>query len=270
MYMYPSDQYYHPWLPMNPKYMVKRARRKGNRRIIRRSKVKRAPRDALAPTHRLPGPSDPTAALLYRAPVFAMGSKRIKLPYYEQGLNITGTAGALAKYQFSANGCYDPNITGAGHQPLGFDTMMTFYEQGVCLASKITVTFMNNGANACRVGVVLTPDTTTPVTGDVVENGLLRMVPLDAPAYATGAGNGQRIKGVSLSCDCASYFGRKSFRELLDDPNLQFTAAANPPEQVYYQLITWGAWTGDNTNVYADVVLEYDCIFWEPRKVAGQ
>jgi hypothetical protein len=195
---------------------------------------------------------------------------RRKLPYYEYQLARTSTAGAIATYFFSANGLFDPNITGTGHQPLGFDTMMTYYEQYTVLSAKISVTFLNNGTNAIRAAVAITPDTTAPVIGDIVENGLMRMTALDAPGYSTGAGAGIRIKRLNLNCDVAAYFGRKTAREMLNDSTLQGTVAANPSEQVYFAISVWGGFFADNISSAFDVCLEYDAIFWEPRKVSQQ
>jgi len=86
-----------------------------------------------------------------------------------------------------------------------------------------------------------------------------------------GYGTGQRIGRLDLNCDVVKYFGRKSSREILDDVNLYGTVAANPTEQVYFCINTWGfGGLTDNTSVACDVVIEYDAVFWEPRKVAAQ
>lgn len=208
--------------------------------------------------------------LITRIPLMTRASKRVTIPYYEYQLARTRTAGASTSYFFSANGVFDPNVTGTGHQPMGFDTMMLYYEQYVVMSSKITVTFVNNGANAVRAGVALTPDTTALVIGDAVENGLIKFVALDSAGYSTGAGTGTRIKEVSLDCNCASYFSRKTQEEMVNDTTLVGTAAANPTEQVYFCVTTWGGFFPDNTAVNLDVVLEYDVVFWEPRKLSQQ
>jgi len=223
------------------------------------------------PTHRqgLTAQSE----LIRRIPVFGKASHRVKLPYYEFQLSLSSTAGAIATYIFSANGVYDPNITGTGHQPMGFDTLMLYYEQYTVVASKITFTASNGGIHASRMAVSLAPDTTTPTIVEVVENGEIKMQVMDGvcnqASNGTGYGTGPRIKTVSLNCDVASYFGRRTQRELLNDVNLTGTAAANPTEQVYFVLSTWGL-TNSNGGVTFDVVLSYDVIFWEPRKLAQQ
>lgn len=50
-----------------------------------------------------------------------------------------GTTSTLGTYQFRCNGMYDPNYSGAGHQPFGFDQMCTFYKKYTVIGSKITV-----------------------------------------------------------------------------------------------------------------------------------
>jgi len=234
--------------------------------LIKKSNAKRAPTERKGRTAQ--------ADLLGQVVLFGNASKRVKLPYYEYQISRSGTAGAISNYFISANGIFDPNVTGTGHQPMGFDTMMTYYEQYTVMASKITVCFCNNSLQAVRAGISLTPDTTAGVIGDIVENGLIKFVALDAPNVGTpgacAGGGGARIKSVSMDCNVASYFGRKTQREMLNDTNLYGTAGANPTEQVYFDIITWGAFSADNTTVLLDFVVEYDVIFWEPRKVSQQ
>lgn len=219
----------------------------------------------------------PTAIneLIRRIPVFNKPSMRVRLPYYDYQLFRTTTAGAIGTYFFVANGVFDPDFTGTGHQPMGFDTLMLYYEQYTVVRSKISVTAINNGANAIRFAVSLTPDTTAPVIGNLVENGEIKMTVLDAPAYNTGAGNGGgkygRTDTINLSCDCAKYFGRLgNDRQILNDPTCAGTAAANPTEGVYFAISVWGGFFTDNIAMNFDVVIEYDVVFWEPRKLAQQ
>jgi len=66
-----------------------------------------------------------------------------RLVYSETSLTVASTSGSSNSYFFSANGLFDPNTTGTGHQPMGFDQMMLMYEQYTVFASKITVEFIN-------------------------------------------------------------------------------------------------------------------------------
>lgn len=176
----------------------------------------------------------------------------------------------IQQYVFTANGLYDPNVSSTGHQPLGFDTMMLYYEQYTVTNSRITINFAGNGVQPATVGLCLAPDTTSLVLPDVVENGLFVMKTVDGRAK-DGYGTGQRLGSLSLSCDVAKYFGRRTRRELLDDPNLSGTVATTPAEQVYFVIVTFGFGSfSDNTSVAFNAVLEYNAVFWEPRKVAAQ
>lgn len=202
-----------------------------------------------------------------QTPLFPVRTQK-KLPYFESSFLLAGASGVIQQYVFSANGIYDPNITGTGHQPLGFDTMMLYYEQYTVVSSRITVECVQNGIQAGTFAVLLAPDTSSLVLPDVVENGLIRMKTIDGRGTI---GTGQRMGSLSLSCDVAKYFGRKSKADLLDDPNLFGTVAANPTEQVYFVVAAWGfSGFSDNTAFQMTALIEYDVVFWEPRKVAAQ
>ncbi len=216
----------------------------------------------LAPTTR----RGPTVAQIQRetVPIFPISIQRTDQLYYEKQIELTGTAGILARYVFSANGAYDPNITGTGHQPSGWDTMMALYEQGVVTRSRIKVNFRSGINTDQRVAIVLTPDANTFSSIEaLMENGLLVT---DVVTGAGGVGAYHTQKTLELDCDVAKYFGR-SRQELIASPEYYCTAASNPTEQVYYQICTWNPSLASNTDVLLDVVLSYDIYYYEPRKL---
>ncbi len=199
-------------------------------------------------------------------PVFPAAKLVTQQLYYDSQKQLSGTAGVLARYVYTANGAYDPDITGTGHQMMGFDQMMLFFEQCVVVHSRIRVTFYSGSATIQRCALSLTPDATAAASvTDLVENGLTVMTTVG------GSGDNGSTRGTStleLSCDVGKYFGR-SRAMLVASPEFYCTAAANPIEQVYFQIQTWNPTTTTNTSVYFDVVLSYDIYYYEPRKVGS-
>lgn len=62
---------------------------------------------------------------------------------YEQ---VTQGATAVTNtHRYALNGLFDPDLTGGGHHPLGFDQWMNFYEAYEIHASKISVRILNQG-----------------------------------------------------------------------------------------------------------------------------
>ena len=189
-------------------------------------------------------------------------TRRCRLFYYENSLTITAIAIA-GNYFFTANGLFDVNVSGTGHQPMGFDQMMLLYEQYTVVGSKINVSILTGSSVAVRAGVYLSPDTTS-ITDPLrlVENGLITTKP-QAGNLVAGY-----IKDYALNCDVAKYFGRNpSKRGLVDDVTLSGTVAANPTEQVYFAVTAWDPFSTGTWSIFFDVLLEYDVIFWEPRKL---
>lgn len=245
--------------------MPNQNKQKGRRRPKRRN-TRNTNRAQRPPTRQ--EMKTPAAQAMLRVPIFPISKRVNGQLYYENALGASMPGnGNCVNYFFSANGIFDPNITGTGHQPMGFDQMMLFYEQ--CTVVRSTITIVPIPASPARCGICLAPDTTSltdPIR--VVENGLERTLSISGLATATNVN--QRNPSITLSCDVASYFGRKSFRELLDDNALVTTAAANPTEQVYYCLVFWQVTPDGSTahSVEFDVTIAYDVIYWEPRKLA--
>lgn len=260
---------------MPPIRSNKRFRARNRRRA--RGPLDAAPRFASAAAPDDVGRRAPTASTrgplsyaLMRPPLLPASSRQRGQLYYESALGLTApTSGNAVTYFFSANGMFDPNITGTGHQFIGFDQMMLLYEQATVIKSSITVTFNVGPGLTVQCGVALFPDAsglTNPQ--QLVENGLIKFIPITSGSSTFQ--NHRCHTQVTLSCDVAKYFGRPSYQGLVDDDNLYTTAAANPVEQVYYGIVAWqispdGSTT---TSIGFDVTIAFDAIYWEPRKLA--
>lgn len=62
---------------------------------------------------------------------------------YADVYTLTSTTGATTSQVWRANGCFDPDQTGGGHQPLFFDEWAAVYNYYTVLGSKIKVTLHN-------------------------------------------------------------------------------------------------------------------------------
>lgn len=60
---------------------------------------------------------------------------------YAGDLARTITAGSLDDYMWALNGLYDPDITGTGHQPYGFDEYMGIYQQYRVISARWRITY---------------------------------------------------------------------------------------------------------------------------------
>jgi len=186
-----------------------------------------------------------------------------RMLYYHERAQLTGALGALDTHYFRANDVYDPDQTGAGHQPIGFDQAMLFWEQFCVFSAKISVTFFSNSAEIVRVGVFLNPDTTNPSVGQIMEGGYMKT------AIVTGSStnaNFHQIKQINMTCDNIKFFQSKNKEHYFDRDVFSGTAAASPAELAYFGVFAFGS--GVAYEVYFDAEISYDVRFWEPRKLA--
>ena len=192
-------------------------------------------------------------------PGFVQPRYRGWLNYYDQITLSTG-AGSAGTYVYSANGLYDPDITSTGHQPMPFDQLMLSFEHYCVVAARMRVNF-KNASTTNTIGISISANSGPAATSTVInliENGVMVRDRLPvSPASDT-------LKTLELPINISS-FG--SVPMLLDNPDYQGSAAANPVEQAYFHI---SAWCPDGVSVVSGIVcevfIEYDAIFSEPRK----
>lgn len=69
----------------------------------------------------------------------------------EQKTLTTGVAG-VAVHTYVLNSLFDPDFTGVGHQPYGFDQLTPFYRRYRVNGAKVTIRFFDQSTDGCRVG----------------------------------------------------------------------------------------------------------------------
>lgn len=75
----------------------------------------------------------------------------IRLPYYEQ-IVFSGPKIDPADYIFRLNSIFDPNVTAAGHQPMGRDLWAGIYQYYRVISAEFTFTWLNHDEIAFSAG----------------------------------------------------------------------------------------------------------------------
>lgn len=203
----------------------------------------------------------------YVPPVFSTATKYIKNMIYNEGGSIlAGTSTSIPQRLYRGNSVHDPNGALGGHQAIGHDQMMLFYEHFCVFRSKISVTFHNAGATPVKCGIYIAPDTTLLTTNyNIIENGYVKTT------YIDGLTNGgSTTKTINFSVDVKKYFGKSKYKDLMDDEKLTGDLNNDPVEQVYYNVFVYSPFgSTEDISVGIDVTLTYDTIYIEPKKIAS-
>lgn len=205
---------------------------------------------------------------LYRAPMGLTGfpqTKMSKLSYVKAG-QMTVSSGATASQIFSANSLYDPDVTGAGHQPYGFDQWSAFYNHYVVTGAKITYTIIPSATNAAVssgiIHLLLTDDGTTAADSQtLMEQGKSRY----------------RLMGVSSnvkSTTIKQYYSARKFFNIKDVKDnltrIGATVTASPSEQAYF-ITKVASLTGAVQTIVYDYIAKIDFfVQWsEPKELTA-
>jgi len=180
---------------------------------------------------------------------------------YVELKTITSTTGNLSAYYFSANGMFDPNISGVGHQPLYFDQVTPLYNHYCVVSSTAKLTVVPNGGNVAPIacGLQIT-DSTSALSVDFQTNSEQTMDAHKDTCYYLG-------KPVTLkrTWNAKDWFGK----DPLDNTELQGTSSANPTEQSYFGLWLVAQDTASSVTCYVTMEIEYTAVWKEIKDVAS-
>jgi len=192
-------------------------------------------------------------------PLFPTATRR-RLRYAENAITIGAASGIISNYIFRGNDLYDPNVTSTGHQPMGFDQMMVFFDHFIVERAVLTARFYNlsPGANA---NVYVRVDGNNGGVSDPVV--LLESGGCITDTIAPGPSGGGSYKTLTCSMDTAKFHGvNRSALTSMD--SLQGSVGASPTDGIYFHCGCWQP-QGGTSSASVEIVIDFDAIFTEPR-----
>lgn len=161
----------------------------------------------------------------------------------------------------SCNSLYDPNATGAGHQPYGHDTYATIYNQYTVMKAKITVTAAQlvSNTNAFTWGIGIVDDTATnPGYDYTFERPTHTIRPMMQIA-------GQQGKPLTLWWD-----RNKRFPKQDTYASLSASFGSSPAEQEYFEIAAQAGSPSSNLGtIYYFIQIDYYCEFYELKDLGS-
>lgn len=169
-----------------------------------------------------------------------------------------GVGGVPVTYVYNLSSLYDPDQTGAGHQPLAFDQLMPLYDHYHVIATKTRVTATNTDpVNAQIIGIQVRDDATPNINfSQVIENGLMTYKTLGT------MDSGSATKSLTYSLSHSKFFGRS----VMDGTKYGGTEGSSPNDNVYLHILVAPAdGTTDTGAVLYNIQIDYVAILTEPK-----
>ncbi|AYP28731.1 MAG: putative capsid protein [Circoviridae sp.] len=183
---------------------------------------------------------------------------KTSLHYRETILLSSSTLLPTAFNNFSMNSLFDPNRTGTGHQPYGFDQLAAFYGRYYVTGAKMICTF------SCQ-----TKDTDSTVTGPILCGVTGRAESTFATQNADNWAEYPNADTVLLSTDetsrqLTSYYTPSLLGWTKQDRANIANLTSNPPRE--WLAAPWIFNTGQTaaTDTICHVHIEFDCEFSYP------
>jgi len=209
----------------------------------------------------------------YRRPLLPLGGfpdRKIARLKYAAFITLDPTALGSAVpvvHHFRANSLYDPDKTGIGHQPRGFDEHAAIYDHYCVIGSKIKVSFESDVDNLASTGQYCflmlqdTDDTPTSLV-DIMEESNKNKINFRPRNTVSG-------KSIILTKSFSPYkmFGIPKKDSLLNNVNLNPQTGANPVEDAIFTIgVACSRSTTTNPpQITARVEIEYIAVFTEKR-----
>lgn len=167
----------------------------------------------------------------------------------------------LVEYLFNLNSLFDPNQTGTGHQPLGFDQIKAMYQKYRVYKCKYYVAYSTSTNVSVRATVVASNTATGLGNMDVAAEQ-----PYSKTTSTTlTAAKPTTVQGI---IDLPTLNG-KTYQQYAGDDVTAALISGSPTENLTLHVM---ASTCDGTNLtatFAHVILEYDCEFFDPVQLSA-
>lgn len=186
--------------------------------------------------------------------------QRAKHIYHEEFSLDPGAVGSPASYVFSCNGLYDPNITGVGHQPRGFDQLTQLYDHYVVIGAKMTVHAINTDTGNGNMIIAMIRDGTTVLSSpnDILEARFIKS------KVMSPEGSGKNQAQMTIKVNPNKFLGKS---KPLSSSELKGSSSSNPSEQCFFHLYGIPQPSQiDTAAIWVRVRIEYETVWIEPKQ----
>ncbi len=186
---------------------------------------------------------------------------RVRLRYCDRvQLTTTGSVNTAVGYTFRLGSLYDPDYTGAGHQPYMYDQLTGIYNKYIVEKVQYRVRFRQVAASPitslwCGYSLLTDTNSAASAVGDTINEIRERSTALVSPLAAVN--NAANFKTWSGSVVLRTLFGISEAQYYGDQEDFAAIYNANPTRQCFLELFLIDPDSGSSTTVEADIELVY-------------
>lgn len=179
---------------------------------------------------------------------------------YADTYTHTSGAGFPLDLVWNLSSVYDVDTTGVGHQPRGFDQLMSLYDHFVVIGVNVDCIISNHNPNQSVTTVLSVRDNNVAIN-DIIDHleSTTRRVGMLAPE-----GTGGNTKRFKFNINPNKFLGRS---KPLADPSLKGSETANPTEAAYLHLAFADTQAINTVIAQITMILTYTVVLIEPKNV---
>lgn len=180
--------------------------------------------------------------------------------YFDTGILNNPGVSAASWQVFNLSSLFDPDTTGVGHQPIGFDQLMPLYDHYTVHRAEVRVTFSSADATNAQIVVLSLQDKagTTTNAGTVIENGRCTYNVLGQ------RGGASQVVRLTMDVEHSAFFARS----VLNGDKYMGGSTYSPTEAVYLHVGVMGLGGVDSAGANFCTEIVYHARLSEPAAVA--
>ncbi len=176
---------------------------------------------------------------------------------YNENVTFTLATTVGGQYVFKLNGMFDPDTTGTGHQPYGFDQWLNIYQRYVVLSTKYTIQ-AGPSSDRLMVGAIAASTVTTTVANLATYNLAAESPHSIVKALSFGGGPPAVISNTIKT----NVILGTTVSQMLADDLFQGTTTTDPSNLTVLTVFYYNPSAGSVTSSF-NISLEYRAVFFD-------
>lgn len=194
-----------------------------------------------------------TTGAIYRSVQPIVKQTLVRNLRYCDTISLNAGLAQAAHHVFRANDCYDPDQTGVGHQPRGYDQYVAMYARWFVRKSKITVHAGSSQYSVVGVSVTTLPNTSLSLL-DQTEQAVVSYKMINVNSANDP---------ITQTFDLQTW--KRQVGDGMADNAIHGASGASPSEQFFFNVFTFDTnATIDPTAVVLFVTIDYEVVFFDP------